>query len=183
MTPQHNNANYMHRRPAAAAAIYLVVIALLFTIAPIAWVSLAESYTARDTSLQRLASLEQRRSPAAPSQSSEEIWPPGSPTLGGATVTIASANLLQHLATAITAAEGSLLSSELEAAQSDPKDNVLKATATFEIKQSALQKVLYDLEAGMPFLFVDQLAVTPTADDARKLRVVMRVSGFWSETK
>jgi general secretion pathway protein M len=183
MTPQHNVANYLHRRPAAAAGIYLIVVALLFTIAPIAWVSLAESHTARDASLQRLASVEQRRSPSAPPPGSEEIWPPGSPTLEGATVTIAGANLLQHLATAITAAEGSLLSSELDATQSDPKDNLLKATTTFEIKQSALQKVLYDLEAGVPFLFVDQLAVTPTADDARKLRVVMRVAGFWSETK
>ena len=43
---------------------------------------------------------------------------------------------------------------------------MISLMASCEIEQPALQQLLYDLEAGMPFLFVDQLvaqAPLPTA--------------------
>ena len=59
--------------------------------------------------------------------------------------------------------------------------------ANCEIGQPALQKLLYDIEAGMPFLFVDQLVVqapagTSTGGDGR-LRVMIAVSGQWQGAK
>jgi general secretion pathway protein M len=57
------------------------------------------------------------------------------------------------------------------------------------MEQPALQKVLYDLEAGMPFLFVDQLDVqvpqaTATSDSGTgRIRVVLGVTGQWQGTK
>jgi general secretion pathway protein M len=54
------------------------------------------------------------------------------------------------------------------------------------MEQPALQKLLYDLEAGMPFLFVDQLDVqvpqttaTNEGGSAGRIRVVLGVSGQW----
>jgi len=59
--------------------------------------------------------------------------------------------------------------------------------ASCEIEQAQLQQVLYDLEAGMPFLFVDQLvvqtALTDVASDTGKLRVLLAVSGQWRDAK
>jgi general secretion pathway protein M len=58
-----------------------------------------------------------------------------------------------------------------------------------ELDQPALQKVLYDLEAGMPFLFVDQLDVqVPQVAAANeggsgKIRVVLGVTGQWQGSK
>jgi general secretion pathway protein M len=58
-----------------------------------------------------------------------------------------------------------------------------------EMEQSALQKLLYDLEAGMPFLFVDQLDVqvpqTTATNETRsgRIRVVLGVSGQWQGGK
>jgi general secretion pathway protein M len=58
-----------------------------------------------------------------------------------------------------------------------------------EMEQPALQKLLYDLEVGMPFLFVDQLDVqvpqTTAADESGtgKIRVVLGVSGQWQGNK
>jgi general secretion pathway protein M len=55
--------------------------------------------------------------------------------------------------------------------------------------QPALQKLLYDLEAGMPFLFVDQLDVqvpqTTVANEngSGRIRVVLGVSGQWQGNK
>ena len=39
------------------------------------------------------------------------------------------------------------------------KDGFVGLVVSCEMEQPALQKLLYDLEAGMPFLFVDQLDV------------------------
>ena len=64
----------------------------------------------------------------------------------------------------------------------EAKDKLLRATATFEIAQPALQNVLFDIEGGMPFLFIEQLFVNPVSEDGRKVRVVARVSGRWSGT-
>jgi len=50
-----------------------------------------------------------------------------------------------------------------------------------------LQKLLYDLEAGQPFLFVDQLSVQAPASSSfsgeGKLRVLLSVSGQWQGAK
>jgi uncharacterized protein len=52
-------------------------------------------------------------------------------------------------------------------------------------EQPSLQKLLYDLEAGMPFLFVDQLDVQVSLTTAMnesgsgRIRVVLGVSGQW----
>jgi general secretion pathway protein M len=47
--------------------------------------------------------------------------------------------------------------------------------------------LLYDLEAGMPFLFVDQLVVqspaTASGSANGKLRILLAVSGQWQGTK
>jgi general secretion pathway protein M len=59
--------------------------------------------------------------------------------------------------------------------------------ANCDIDQPGLQKLLYDIEAGMPFLFVDQLVVQApvtlsTSGDGR-LHVLIAVSGQWQGTK
>jgi general secretion pathway protein M len=52
-----------------------------------------------------------------------------------------------------------------------------------------LQKLLYDLEAGMPYLFVDQLDVqvpqTTAVNESGtgRIRVVLGVSGQWQGNK
>ena len=57
------------------------------------------------------------------------------------------------------------------------------------MEQPALQKLLYDLEVGMPFLFVDQLDVQVPQTTAQsegvtgRIRVVLGVSGQWQAIK
>jgi general secretion pathway protein M len=67
------------------------------------------------------------------------------------------------------------------------KQGFVAATVSCELEQPALQQLLYDLEAGMPFLSVDQLAVQapaaaasgPNTSGPGKLRVLISVSGQW----
>jgi len=57
------------------------------------------------------------------------------------------------------------------------------------MEQPALQKLLYDLEAGMPFLFIDQLDVQVPQTTALnengfgRVKVVLGVSGQWQGNK
>jgi general secretion pathway protein M len=60
-------------------------------------------------------------------------------------------------------------------------------TANCEVEQPALQQLLYNIESGMPFLFIDQLVVqapaaTPGAPGG-KMHVLISVSGRWQATK
>jgi general secretion pathway protein M len=111
----------------------------------------------------------------------------GSPFLDGVTVTVGGATLLQRIAGAVTHVGGNILSSQVDLQGAQSKQGFVTVTASCEVEQPALQQLLYDLEAGMPFLFVDQLVVqAPAAASASpggKLRVLISVSGQWQGAK
>jgi general secretion pathway protein M len=114
---------------------------------------------------------------------------PGSPFLEGPTVTVAGANLLQRVAAAVGNVGGSVQSSQVDVSGAQAKDGFVGLVVSCELDQPALQKVLYDLEAGMPFLFVDQLDVqvpqTTALNEAGtgRVRVILGVSGQWQAGK
>ena len=116
-----------------------------------------------------------------------ETMPSGSAYLEGATVTIAGASLLQRVASAVSKFGGNVLSTQLDVQSPSSKPGFLSMVASCEIEQPQLQQLLYDLEAGMPFLFVDQLVIqtptTATGSQPGKLRVLLGVSGQWRGAK
>jgi general secretion pathway protein M len=106
----------------------------------------------------------------------------GSPFLEGSSVTIAGAALLQRVAAAVAKANGTIQSSQVDVAGSGA--GAVKLQISCEIGQDDLQRLLYDLEAGMPFLFVDELtAEMPQAVGAAggtgRMHVQLAVSGQW----
>jgi general secretion pathway protein M len=56
-------------------------------------------------------------------------------------------------------------------------------TATMDISEAAIQTLLYDVEAAMPYLFVDKLSIlspkTFGEPEGGKVRMTMRVAGQW----
>jgi general secretion pathway protein M len=103
--------------------------------------------------------------------------------LEGSTVTIAGAALLQRVVGTVTRHGGNVSSSQLELQGNQAKDGFISVTASLDLEQPALQEIIYDLEAGMPFLFIDQLVVEgpgpSTTTTGEKLNVVISVSGQW----
>src|SRR6202030_4628593 len=97
-----------------------------------------------------------RRAPAPGGRSTDAGAPSGSAFLEGATVTVAGAALLQRVAGAVTKLGGNVLSSQLDLQGTQSKAGFVSIVASCEIDQPALQPLIYDLEAGMPFLFVEQ---------------------------
>ena len=114
---------------------------------------------------------------------------PGTPFLEGPTVTVAGATLLQRVAAAVGNVGGTIQSSQVDVSGTQAKDGFVGLLVSCEMEQPALQKLLYDLEVGMPFLFVDQLDVqvpqTTAASEGGvgKIRVVLGVSGQWQGGK
>jgi general secretion pathway protein M len=110
---------------------------------------------------------------------------PGTPFLEGPTVTVAGAALLQRVATAVGGVGGTIQSSQVDVSGIEAKNGLVGLVISCEMEQPALQKLLYDIEAGMPFLFVDQLDVqipqTTAANEngSGRIRVVLGVFGQW----
>jgi general secretion pathway protein M len=174
--------------PLIAVTLYLAVAGGLLLMAGL---SIADVFAHRQALAQTSDLLDQLRGRkgAAKNAAAALAEHPGTPFLEGPTVTVAGANLLQRVAAAVTNVGGSVQSSQVDVSGAQTKDGFVGLVVSCELEQPALQKVLYDLEAGMPFLFVDQLDVqvpqiTALGDAATgRVRVILGVSGQWQAGK
>jgi general secretion pathway protein M len=174
--------------PVLAAAAYAGVVLALLVMVASSIVDVLGQRAAVAASAAMLEQLEGRRVAAPGRRSTDAPMPSGSAFLEGATVTIAGAALLQRVAGAVTKLGGKMLSSQLELQGTQSKAGFVSMVASCEIDQPTLQPLVYDLEAGMPFLFIDQLAVqAPTISSSSsgegKLRILLAVSGQWQGLK
>ena len=133
-----------------------------------------------------LAQLEGRKPAVALPGTPNGDAPAGSPFLEGQTVTVAGAALLQRVADAVTKVGGNVLSSQVDVQGVQAKDGYVSVLASCEVEYTALQRLLYDLEAGMPFLFIEQVvAQTPQTGSAEtgRMRLLLSVAGRWGGDK
>ena len=189
MNPLNVFISLLNRFPAAAAILYVgVVLGLGVT----AWTTMAQIQDRRDEVADTAATLSQLegRTPATPTRGRSRDAEPimaGSPLLEGATMTVGGANLLQRVAAAITKFGGIIQYTQVDLEGPQAKDGFVGVTVNCEVAQPALQQLLYDLEAGMPFLFIDQLVAQgpagPAATTEGKLRILISVSGEWQASK
>jgi general secretion pathway protein M len=167
--------------PLVATAGYVGLVIVLAYLACSSVADIFDRRAALAASSTTLAQLEGRRALSRVAGVADGP-PTGSPFLEGPTVTVAAADLLQHVASAINRAGGNVLSSQVELEGAQSKAGFIGVTVASEIEQPALQRLLYDLEAGMPHLFVDQLtaqALESFAESRGRVRVELRVSGQW----
>jgi general secretion pathway protein M len=172
--------------PMVATALYAGLLVVLLFIVAISIIDVIGQHSEVAASTAMLEQLEGHKTAARDGAPGNVTMPSGSAYLEGATVTIAGATLLQRVAGAVVKFGGNVLSTQLDLQGSQTRTGFLSMIASCEIEQTQLQQLLYDLEAGMPFLFVDQLVIqTPAASDSGsgKLRVVLAVSGQWRGTK
>jgi general secretion pathway protein M len=178
----HSIERYLARYPSLSGLFYVALVVVFCLMTLFTLMDTIERYRARNAALEILTRLDGRN------QFSSErggTRPPGSPFLEGQTVTVASAALLQRITGIITSAGGNVVSSEMEQQGVRPKDGYVTAIANCELEQEALQRVLYDVEAGLPFLFIDQLDVQAPSNPSQsgRLRVRLSVAGLWPGEK
>jgi len=173
--------------PITASALYLGLVIVLLAVIVTSVADLADQHSELAASKALLEQLQGGRSSAGRGATGDVTMPTGSPYLEGTTVTIAGATLLQRVAGSVVKFGGNVLSTQLDVPSNPAKAGFLSMIASCEIDQPQLQQVLYDLEAGMPFLFIDQLVVqTPlngSDTGAGRLRVLLGVSGQWRDAR
>jgi len=175
-------------RPWPAAAAYLGVLLLLLFVIVSTSADLFNRRAAVAASALMLDQFEGRKAPSARGRGGTDVTAPsGSPFLEGATLTVAGAVLLQRVTGAVTGLGGNVQSSQIDLQGTQSKAGFITMIASCDIEPSGLQRLLYDLEAGMPFLFVDQLVVqsqsgAPSMAEGR-LRILLAVSGQWQGEK
>jgi general secretion pathway protein M len=171
--------------PILAAAAYAGLVLVLLATVVSSVVDILDQRAAVAASAAMLEQLDGRNALASGGRSADGGMPSGSAFLEGATVTVAGAALLQRVAGAVTKLGGNVLSSQLDVQGTQSKAGFVSMIASCELDQPALQALIYDLEAGMPFLFIDQLAVqAPTTSSGEgKLRILLAVSGQWQGAK
>jgi len=134
---------------------------------------------------ERLARLEGRARPGPVDAGDPQAM--GAPFLEGQTITVAGAALQQRVDAAVAKAGGAVLSSQIELDGPQAKDGFVSLTENIEIAQPALQQLLYDIEAGMPYLFIDTLGIqTPQGvgdSETPRMIVVMGISGQWQPAR
>jgi general secretion pathway protein M len=171
--------------PFVAATAYAALVLMLLSIVASSIADILSQRTAVAASAAMLEQLEGRKIATPKGSAAGAGMPSGSPFLEGATVTVAGATLLQRVAGAVTKLGGNVLSSQLDVQGTHAKAGFVSMIASCELDQPALQPLLYDLEAGMPFLFVDQLSVQAAATSfgEGKLRILLSVSAQWQGAK
>ena len=181
---------YLTRYPTAAVLTYIVVVAALVFTAWAAIADIAERRSAVAAAADVLAQIEGRRpsSPAAPSGAPAGAGPHRLPVPGGEIPSRLQARRSSSgWPRAVTRVGGNVLSSQVDVKGPQSTDGYVSLIASCEMEQSALQQLLYDLESGMPFLFVEQLVAQATqaalAADAARMRVLLVVSGQWQGAK
>jgi general secretion pathway protein M len=146
---------------------------------------LLERSNAVATLRERLAHLEARLRPGPMGAGDPQAM--GSPFLEGQTITVAGAALQQRVDAAVARAGGAVLSSQVEIDGPQAKEGFVSLTENIEIAQPALQQLLYDIEAGMPYLFIDTLGVQTAQgaaeSESARMIVVIGVTGQWQPAR
>ena len=110
---------------------------------------------------------------------------PSTAFLDAPTQGIASAKLQAYLAQLAEVQHAGLLSSGGEAAKRDEPPDTIRLQATLEMNLKALQAMLYQLESGTPYVFVDALTVQAAGATAGRafedplLRATVSLRAFW----
>jgi len=178
---------YLARFPIVAAICYVAVVAAFLAAT---WLHISDFLERSQLVAEAsdiLNHLEGGRRSSSRANAHDPAAVSGSPVLEGPTVTVAGAALLQRVAGAVTRVGGNILSSQVDILGAQSKNGFVKVSVDCEVDQPSLQQLLYDLEAGMPFLFVDQLVAqapeTTTNALSQKMRVSLLVSGQWQGVK
>jgi general secretion pathway protein M len=184
VTPTSRSAFGSARRQITAGTIYFMVFAALAASA--LWLvddlkAKSDRVAAAQARLDEFAARSPRGSASAALDATR------SPFLDGKTVTIAGAALEQRMSEVVGKAGGDLLSAQVELEGPEAKQGFIGLTTSVQVGQATLQDMLYDIEAGLPYLFIDKLSIQSPEDfgepETGLMRITMTVAGQWRAEK
>jgi|SRR5579863_6671117 len=169
-------------RQSVSLALYALIVAGLVSVG-LALGSRAAAGGDEATALaDELAALQSRAASRPAPPPADVAQTSGSPFLEGDTITVAGAAFQQRLERAAEKAGGHMTSTQVELDGADAADRRVRISAALDIDAAGVQPLLYDLEAGMPYIFVDLLdlrAPDAGAEATGKLKLTLGVSAKW----
>jgi general secretion pathway protein M len=102
---------------------------------------------------------------------------------------LAGAQLQAYLQHVMEAHHAVLISSGTEPAKHEDQPNSIRLQATFEANLKSLQTLLYQLESGTPYAFVESLNIQPAAANSQRpvedplLRITLELRSVWRRDK
>ena len=105
--------------------------------------------------------------------------------LDAATQGLAGAQLQSYLARLASAQNANLVSAGEETVKHDDAPDTIRLQATLDMNLKALRAMLYQLESGTPYVFVDALTIQPVSAGAGRsvedplLRTTLSLRAFW----
>jgi general secretion pathway protein M len=175
------------RRQMLALAAYFGAVIALLIVSLLLVADLRDKASEIAAAQTRLDQLTDRSRPSLSASADSNPGASGSPFLEGRTITIAGAALQQRIEAAVAQASGALMSSQVDLDGPDARNGFVGLTASMEVSQPAVQTILYDLEAGMPYLFVDKLSIqSPEVfgePESGRMRMTIGVAGQWRSSE
>ncbi|MGY3696639.1 general secretion pathway protein M [Bradyrhizobium sp. USDA 3240] len=154
-------------------------------------IAIAGALQARSSAVQHLAeqrdelaALEARSRPAANKRAqTQRLAAPATAFLDAPTTGLATAQLQAYLSELVLSQHAVLVSSGIPADRDD-KNDAIRLQISLNATLAALQTLLYRLESGAPYVFVDALLVQPGGSTERTpgdpiLKVTLTVHAFW----
>lgn len=169
------------RATSLAALAYAAAVGLLLAIGLGACATLWQAWTDYSSAATNLEHLRAHKDLAGMRLTTQP--PAGSPYIQGQTATVAGAALQQRIGAVLAQAGGAVVSSEVDLREAGADNGRIALLVACDLDQNALQRALYEIEAGMPVLTVDRLtAQTAPGDEksaAPRLRAQLAISGQW----
>lgn len=167
-----------HRRPFLAFSLYAVAALTLVGIGTMSLSAAVDDYAWLRDNQDRSSTLSPR--PAAPSRGAG-VASARSALLWAKTIGVAAADLQQRVEAAAHDVGAKALSSRVDLPDGSAATGALAYFGEIELDATSLQPLLYNLEAGTPFLEVADLSIRPSQETGAggRLRVSLAVTASW----
>jgi len=117
-----------------------------------------------------------------------QIAAPETAFLSSQTPGLASAQLEAYLSQLVRAQQASLVSSGVQQPNKAEPPEIVRIQATMDIGYESLQSLLYKLETGTPYVFLESMTLQPpnnaslNGDRAAPMKVILNLRALWRQT-
>jgi hypothetical protein len=156
-------ARLTHAEAGAVGAIALLLIVCASAVALLYQVRLSslEELAEREATLSRLQAAS--RSAAGPGQQLQRPKASAHAFLDASTHGLAGAQLQTYVARVASDQKAILVSSGVAAPARDDRPDTIRMEASLDVTFRELQAILYNLESGTPYVFVESLTIRPSS--------------------
>jgi len=168
-------------RPLICALVVVALVALGVAAALSAALSLSAESAEVAALAEQSEALRSRESRLLPANGRKAV---AAASFEAKTITLAGAALQSRVEAAVLDAKGRLISSKVDV-ESRGGERGIALAAELTVTETNLQALLYDLETGRPYLFVDSFEArsSDAASESGVMRVSLSLSGQWSASK